>query len=391
MTTQTGYGNSLRLTRCKRFAQLLEIEIPYNLHTVMLRATDHDRPIVDLLGNTYLPVGAGDMSADRREAALRPGSQEIRGIIDGVVVTEAMVSRRILVGCKVRQMIVDWSRPWVVYGEHHRWISDVKSAGSVWVATMEGLSERLGRATGGPSSGKWSTVCHYELGSSFVAPASGQTMGCQVALPFDGSKRQAGFRVDSVTSRTQFTITSSSIPVLADDWIRHGSIVWIWQAPDDTGIQTGTTTSTTLQDTGKVWTVNEHAGKWVRILSVAAGSVPGEAYQQIVSNTSDTLTFLAKSAMSGWSGMAYDICQNIASNGIVKSHVISYKASTREVQLLVPTPADIQPGDSGYWTVGCDGLLSTCRDKFANRLNHGGDPFAPSSTAIVEPIQDRTG
>ncbi|MFY9342228.1 MAG: DUF2163 domain-containing protein [Planctomycetota bacterium] len=391
MTTRPGAGiqDELRLTRGKRLAQCLEIEIVHNAWIIYLRATDHDRPLTDLEGRVFLPVGAGDMSADRREASLRPGSQEIRGIIDGTVITETMVSRRHLVGCRVKQWLVDWSRPWIVYGEHWRWIRDITAQGSTWTATLEGRTEALQRSVGGRYGGRWTVTCPYELGSSFVAPASGQTGGCQVSLPFDGSKRQAGFRVDTITDRTKFRITSASIPVLADDWLRHGSIVWLWRAPDVTGVNTGTTTATTLADTTKTWTVDEHTGKWVRILLGAGAAVSGEAYQQIASNTVDTLTFPAKAAMSGWIGHNYDICRQLETNSLARSHVMGYTASTREVQLLIPVPADIVAGDSGYWTVGCDGLLSTCRDKFANQLRFGGDPFAPSTTAIIEPIGER--
>lgn len=53
--------------------------------------------------------------------------------------------------------------------------------------------------------------------------------------------------------------------------------------------------------------------------------------------------------------------------------------------LLTPTPFDIVLGDRAIVLVGCDGLIGTCRDKFNNVVNFGGDPYAPSAQQLVEP------
>jgi hypothetical protein len=54
----------------------------------------------------------------------------------------------------------------------------------------------------------------------------------------------------------------------------------------------------------------------------------------------------------------------------------------------VPTLYPIVVGDTAILRVGCDGLFSTCRDKFDNALNFGGDPFAPSAQKLIEPPED---
>jgi len=56
----------------------------------------------------------------------------------------------------------------------------------------------------------------------------------------------------------------------------------------DNGSVLGTHSATELQDTTKAWTVNQFAGKFVRITSASGGSA-GD-YRLIVSNTADTLT-----------------------------------------------------------------------------------------------------
>lgn len=70
------------------------------------------------------------------------------------------------------------------------------------------------------------------------------------------------------------------------------------------------------------------------------------------------------------------------------SAIYGYTHSTRECDFLMPTPKPIQVGDVGVASPGCDGLLTTCRDKFANQLNFGGDPFAPSASQIIEPVEE---
>ena len=70
------------------------------------------------------------------------------------------------------------------------------------------------------------------------------------------------------------------------------------------------------------------------------------------------------------------------------SAIVGYEHATRQCELLFPTPKPIQVGDVGIAKPGCDGLLTTCRDKFANQLNFGGDPFAPSASQIIEPVEE---
>ena len=67
------------------------------------------------------------------------------------------------------------------------------------------------------------------------------------------------------------------------------------------------------------------------------------------------------------------------------SPIVGFRYSDRRVTLLRPTPFAIQVGDTAVARVGCDGLFATCKAKFANQNNFGGDPNAPSANAIVEP------
>lgn len=70
------------------------------------------------------------------------------------------------------------------------------------------------------------------------------------------------------------------------------------------------------------------------------------------------------------------------------SPIVEYLDADKQVSFLFPTPKVIQVGDTATVKPGCDGLFSTCKSKFSNQLNHGGDPFAPSASQIIEPVEE---
>ena len=59
--------------------------------------------------------------------------------------------------------------------------------------------------------------------------------------------------------------------------------------------------------------------------------------------------------------------------------VARYIDSTRTIRVFTPFSTDIEVGDEFTITAGCDGLTGTCRVKFNNLLNHGGDPLVRST------------
>lgn len=67
------------------------------------------------------------------------------------------------------------------------------------------------------------------------------------------------------------------------------------------------------------------------------------------------------------------------------STIVGFTQANRGMKILRPTPFPVQVGDTAIVRVGCDGLASTCKVKFSNFVNFGGDPLAPSASQIVEP------
>jgi hypothetical protein len=73
----------------------------------------------------------------------------------------------------------------------------------------------------------------------------------------------------------------------------------------------------------------------------------------------------------------------VGANAGVISPVYQYTASNRNLVLLVPTPYPITTNDFGIIRPGCDGLVTTCRDKFNNVANFGGSPYDPGSGFVL--------
>ncbi len=53
-----------------------------------------------------------------------------------------------------------------------------------------------------------------------------------------------------------------------------------------------------------------------------------------------------------------------------------------EIVLFLPTPLDIEVGDTGEIWPGCDKTIQTCIQRYANVVNFRGEPFAPQEGAL---------
>lgn len=386
MTTRPGglAQLDLRYRRGRRRAVLVKIT---RTDGVELRFTDHDRAI-DHNGETFEPVVLSGMSADRREAAFRTGDQDASGVVGTSITIPDLLGNRYR-GAEVRQIIVDWERPWVIYAAHRRWVRSLTWRGSAWVGTLQGRSQIMQRPAAGDLGGTWSTTCTKTLGG----------VGCEKDISIGSGFSGAGAAVQSIVrQRSEVTFTTDSWPgTFDDDYFRDGSFEWFWSAPEQSSTVTTTTTDNFVTDSTQSWDDNEHVGKWVRIVKDpegwvrAAGGGLGSAYAKIISNTATALGYETNADMAGFTaGAKFDICAECANFGEV-SPIISYQHANRRVAFLLPTPFPIALGDSGIWVAGCDGLLSTCGGKFADAdhpANHGGDPFAPSAQQVIEPPGD---
>lgn len=213
MTTRPGNAalQHLRKTRGQRICNLIEIR---KRNGEFLRFTDHDRTLT-FEGHQYRPVSFAAMSARRVEAGLKTGDQDAYGIIDGayVVVPDLLGNR--YRGAEVRHIQADWSKPWLVFGRHRKWIRAVNWAGSNWIATLHARTQELQRDAGGRFGGVFAPTCPYQLGDEH----------CRADISADV---KAGVVVESVEqARTRATFSAATWPgTYVDDYYREGEIEW---------------------------------------------------------------------------------------------------------------------------------------------------------------------
>jgi uncharacterized phage protein (TIGR02218 family) len=360
-----GPGDLMRYTRIRRLCWLLEIT---RTDGVVFRFTDHDRPLV-FEGETYSPMVMGALSNDRREAGFRAGTQESRGVIDGATVTFQDIEGSRFLGAEVRQVLTDWAQPWMVQARFRKWIRTVTRSGSGWSAAMETRAQSMQRPRAGRFGGSFGPKCPYQLGGKFCKKDISE---------------------------------------------------WTLMAADHLGTSTAAS-YLQLQESGAGWDVDEWEGYTVLLYNGGVGS--GQE-RIIVSNTADTLTMaepfdvvpVACDFKIGIGPEVLTVVRNrweiefdptsftgihpdgfyrdgtvewtTGANAGTSQPIVEFTVADRYVKLLTPTPFTIEAGDRAIVRVGCDGLLTTCRDKFANQLNHGGDPFAPSAQQLTEPPEE---
>lgn len=373
MTTRPGAWAEQTLTRCrsKKLANVVRIT---RTDGFVLAFTDHDRPLT-FEGTTFRPAVFAGMSAERRESALKSGNQEASGIIDGSYVLLPDLLGERYRGAEVEHRIIDWGVPMLCYARFRKWIRAVTFTDIGFVATLEGRTQDLQRPAGGRFGGTFTTTCPYKLGNEF----------CKADVGANGG-RQTGIRVDTIESLRMSVTTRDEgwNDTFDDDHFRDGDMVWRWSIPVEAGTATSGVTDTTLVDATQSWVTDEHVGRELRILTVDDG--PVERFKLIIANTATTITVESGGLGLGThsSGKHYDICGFAKNLGVV-SPIVGYEDATRKLDFLLPTPFPIEIGDSGIVTVGCNGLKTTCIDKFDNLENFGGDSEAPSAGKVLEP------
>lgn len=376
MTTRPGnLGlDSLRYQRSKHLAHLLLIT---RKDKETLAVTDHDRAIT-FEGETYRPIIFGALSADRREGALRTGDQEASGTIDSIQITASDLDAQNYVGAEVRQVIVDWRNPTIVLARHRRWIRRMTRTGSSFTATLEGRAQQLQRPNGGRFGGFFTTKCQYRLGGPFCKKDISAFRNMNATETSTSSAVATAVNFDTVTDSTKsWTI---------DQWASTSSQHYYLQTTPGTSsigsgqfrkILSNTATTVSLEesfDTLPFSAIGYQIGRGRNVVSVIRSR-----YEFTTTGINQQTDQFYRDGTIVWT----------SGNNIGRVFPIAdYRASDYKLTLLTPTPFDIQVGDRGIIMVGCDGLIGTCRDKFNNVANFGGDPYAPSAQQLVEPPED---
>ena len=381
MTTRPGnLGlDSLRFTRGKHLCHLLLITRKDN---ETLAVTDHDRAIT-FEGQTYRPIIFGALSADRREGALRSGDQDAQGIIDEIYITASDLDAQNYLGAEVRQVIVDWTKPYIVLARHRRWIRKMTRTGQSFTATLEGRAQQLQRPQAGRFGGFFTTKCQYRLGGPFCKKDVSEWLQINAAETGTAAGQATATSIDSITDSTKSFTVDQFAPTASQHY-------YITTAVGTSSIGSGqfrkilSNTATTVFvdspfDTQPNSAIGYRIGRGYPVTTVTRAR-----YEIRVSGMTSTIPGTTTDQFYRDGAVIFTSGANI---GRVVP-IADYQASTRRIVLLTPTPFDIALNDRVIVQVGCDGLIGTCRDKFNNILNFGGDPFAPSAQQLIEPPEE---
>lgn len=379
MTTRPGNEalESLRYLHGKTIAHCLLIT---RTDGVELAFTDHDRQLT-FEGRLYRPIVMGSLSADRRESGLRSGDQEAAGIVDEISITTSDLDAQNFLGAEVKQVLLDWRKPDVVFARHRRWIRKITRTGASFTATLEGRAQQLQRPQAGRFGGFFTTKCQYRLGGPFCKK--------------------------DVSAWTQINAAATSTTTATATTVGYDSIV----------------------DSTRSWTPNQYQStttqQWY-VTTTPNGAVTTGAgqFRKVISNTATELVLDTAWTTQPANTIGYRLGRGFLVTGVTRGRfefvvggvdgalvdqwfrdgsvlftngpnigrtfpIADYRQSDRRIVLLLPTPYDITTSHYAIVQVGCDGLLGTCRDKFNNVLNFGGDPYAPSVQQMIEPPEEQ--
>ncbi len=200
----------LRELQLKRWAFLFKIE---RRDGVSLYLGSHDHQVV-YQGNTYTPVGSADVSARRRESALRDHDVEFRGAISSSAITHDDMRAGRYRDAKITEYLVDWRYPFAgAFSTTIGWIQKTTFDGELWVADVQGLGRFLKHRVGT----LFNRTCDADLFDARcgVVEASFTVTGVSPSGMVDGQKRRI-IRANPATLSGSF----------ADNWFRHGKVTF---------------------------------------------------------------------------------------------------------------------------------------------------------------------
>ncbi|OUR76601.1 hypothetical protein A9Q83_13590 [Alphaproteobacteria bacterium 46_93_T64] len=67
-----------------------------------------------------------------------------------------------------------------------------------------------------------------------------------------------------------------------------------------------------------------------------------------------------------------------------KLEVHRWRQDIKQIELFLPCPYDVQPGDTAVFYPGCDKRFVSCRDRYSNQINFRGFPYVPGLDSLLE-------
>lgn len=180
---------------CARLATCYKIT---RVDGTVYRLTGHDRDIT-LDGEVYTPMDTVEVSAIRRETALKAQNADSKGIISSTLIKSDDLRAGKYKKAKIEETLVDWKFPFAgKIIKNVFWVMNVSYDGEAWSADLESLPHFLGAKVGDI----YTRDCGYNLGDSDcgVNLVALQTTGTVVGM-LDGDSRRI-IRAASIAPQT---------------------------------------------------------------------------------------------------------------------------------------------------------------------------------------------
>lgn len=316
--------------------------------------TDHDQDIV--FGSvTYKAKTGYQRSSIASRADLSVPDGEFWGILNSDEIDVVSLRAGVWDGSRVSVFIVNWAD--LSQGAIHvaeGWIGEVicRDDGT-FRAEVRGLAQRLNQTVGEV----YSPECRADLGDSrckiplrppLRADSTAYTVGQFVRVETDSSATGTYREEERIYECTTAGTSASSPPTF------------------------NTTLNATTTDGTVTWTARQ---AWT--LPATVDSSPNRT-TIVVQNTGHIVT-----QPDDWFAHGVVVFETGLNAGVARD-ILTWTQSTRTLTLFLPLPFAASSGDILRVLPGCDKRLSTCRDKFSNRLNFRGEPFVPGSDGVTQ-------
>jgi len=321
---------------------------------VVYAFTEHDTDLV-VSGTTYTASLGYTRTALASHTDMTVDNSELRGILDDTILTEADLNAGLLDMADVRVFVVNYADTTQGILKMRRGtLGDViLSPTGEYQTELRGLNQKLANMVGE----LWSPDCRADLGDTRckipikpydIARSTAYAVGVYVGVitngAFTGQRRYENRIYKCTTAGT----TSGTQPTY-DRTVGHT-----------------TTDGTAVFTCFSAWTRTGFVATVVN-------------YNQTITVTFDEGD---NGGPDGWfsSGViTWETGANIGRSMEVKGSV----SATRALLLFLPMDSVIDVNDRFRVSPGCNQLLATCRDKFANVVNMRAEPYTPGIDAIT--------
>ena len=320
--------------------------------------TSHDRDLVFDLGDgegalTYVAASGFTRSNISAMAGFAADNLDVEGVLDSAAITAAdlRAGRYDFAEIKIFEVnYADLSQGALKLRRGQ--VGQVRAEGSLFVAELRGLAERYAQEIGEV----YTPACRADLGDA----------RCQVRLRPPVWQASTAYTLRQARDAGTGSVVRPS--VFNDRQFRCVQAGTSGASEPAWNLSLGGQTS----DGGAIW----ETGRALTIEANVAAVTDNRSFS--LDYTGDAPDALLTGGLVAFTGEASPQPLNLG----LKMEVKSWVLSSQTLNLFLPMPFAVAPGDSLTVAAGCDKSLGVCRDTFDNILNFRGEPYVPGNDLL---------